>query len=172
MLLAFLLAASLTDWVPARWISSDVKSLDLLKETPINCVLIEKAQWSEAFAQEAATRGIVTVGVIHPEGDILESARKASSLHFGAVVLEGVFETTAADRVRRALDDSRIPLIELTTRNRMRFDSGAPIIGTFQGLWPGVRIEDTKGDTHSGPSSAPWINTNTGFLRFASAATK
>jgi hypothetical protein len=169
MLLALVMIASLADWVPMRWISNDPKSLELLDKTPINCLLLEKDQWSGSIAQDAAKRGIDTLGVIHPGGDSLETARKAASLHFAGVALEGTFEPTVADRVRRVLDDSKIQMVELTTRSRMRFDSGSPIAGTFQGVWPGVRPEE-KGEAHSGPSGAPWINTNTGFLRYALAA--
>ena len=29
------------DWVPARWPSGDPKSLELLRDTPVNCWLLE-----------------------------------------------------------------------------------------------------------------------------------
>lgn len=169
MLVAFLLALSLTDWVPARWISSEPSSLDLLANTPINCLLLEQSQWSDAFARQAARQGIITLGVIRSETGAVDLARQATSLHLAGVVLEGAFDPASADRVRAVLADSKIPLVELTTRNRIRFDSSSPILGTDQGLWPGVRVED-KGAVETGPSAAPWINTNTGFLRFAKAA--
>jgi hypothetical protein len=169
MLVAFLLAVSLTDWVPARWISNDPKSLDLLNGTPVNCLLLEQPQWSETFARQAAKQGIATLGVIRSESGAVDLARQAAAMQFAGVVLEGAFDPAAAIRVRAVLNDSKIPLVELTTRNRMRFDSGAPILGTDQGLWPGVRVEE-NGAVETGPSAAPWINTNTGFLRFAKAA--
>ena len=170
MLLAFLMIASLADWVPVRWMSNDPKSLDLVKDTPINCLLLERPDWSAPFAEEAAKRGLATLAVLRPGGDTLEQARKAMGLKIAGVVLDGIFNPAVADRVRRVLQDSRIPMVEISTRSRMRFDSEAPILGTFQGVWPGVRPED-NGTAHSGPSSAPWIDTNTGFLRFAHAAT-
>lgn len=52
----------------------------------------------------------------------------------------------------------------------MRLDSPAPVIGTWQGVWPGIQV-DEGGTTKSAPSGAPWINTNSGFLRFVRAAT-
>lgn len=165
MFFALLLAASLTDWVPARWISNDPKSLELVTGTPINCLLLEQSQWSEALARQAGRQGIATLGVIRSEAGAVDLARRAVAMQLTGVVLEGAFDPA----VRAVLADSRIPLVELTTRNRMRFDSGAPVIGTDQGLWPGVRVED-KGAVETGPSAAPWINTNTGFLRFAKAA--
>lgn len=169
MLVAFLLAVSLTDWVPARWISNDPKSLELVSGTPVNCLLLEQPQWSEAFARQAAQQGIVTLGVIRSESGAVDLARQAAGMQFAGVVLEGAFDPASADRVRAVLADSKIPLVELTTRNRMRFDSAVPILGTDQGLWPGVRVEE-NGATPTGPSAGPWINTNTGFLRFAKAA--
>ena len=171
MVVAFLLLAALGDWVPARWASNDPKSLDLVAETPINCLLIERPLWSQEFAQQAARRGIATLGVVRPNSDAIAAARLAKSFAFSGVVMEGPFEEAAADRVRKVLADSAIPLVELTTRGRMRFDSAAPVIGTFQGVWPGVQAQDDHGSAKSGPSGAPWINTNTGFLRFARAST-
>lgn len=170
MLVAFLLVAALSDWVPARWTSNDPKSLDLLTETPINCVLLERPLWSVDFAKQAARRGVATLGVVRTGGDAIDAARVAKSLQFSGVVLEGIFEEGSVDRVRKVLSDSNIPLIELTTRSRIRFDSSSPILGTFQGVWPGVQVQEEGGAAKSGPSGAPWINTNTGFLRFARAA--
>ncbi len=172
MFLAFLLLAGLGDWVPARWASNDVKSLDLVAETPINCILIDRPLWSQSFAQEAAKRGIATLAVVHPGSDSIADARLVKSFGFSGVVMQGAFEEAAAERIRKVLADSAIPLVELTTRGRMRFDSSAPIVGTFQGVWPGVQAQDDHGSAKSGPSGAPWINTNTGFLRFARASTK
>jgi hypothetical protein len=83
------------------------------------------------------------------------------------VVLEGDFDP----KVRTALGDSKIVTLDLPSRSRMRLgDQGAPVIGTYQGVWPGLEIE-TGGAAKSAPSGAPWINTNTGFLRFVRAYT-
>ena len=172
MIVAFLLLAALGDWVPARWASNDPKSLDLVGETPINCLLIERPLWSQEFAQQAARRGIATLGVVRQNSDAISAARLAKSFAFSGVVMEGPFEEAAAEHIRKVLADSAIPLVELTTRGRMHFDSAAPIVGTFQGVWPGVQAQDDHGSAKSGPSGAPWINTNTGFLRFARASTQ
>jgi hypothetical protein len=45
----------------------------------------------------------------------------------------------------------------------------APIAGTFQGIWPGIRVIDEHG-AFARPSAAPWIDTNAGFLRYARSA--
>src|SRR4029079_4775523 len=62
-------------------------------------------------------------------------------------------------------------LVELPGRGEMRLDSGDRVVGAWQGLWPGIEIEDGGGRAAAGPTSTPGINTNTGFLRFARAAT-
>ena len=60
--------------------------------------------------------------------------------------------------------ESGLPAIHLTARNRMQLGSAAPIIGTSQGVWPGVAVEE-EGAHKAGPTSSVWIDTNTGFLR-------
>jgi hypothetical protein len=87
MLPALLLALSLADWVPARWTSDDPKSLELLAETPINCLLAEHAP--AAFAAEAKQRGIAVLAVVRPGGDLAEAAKHAVKLGLDGIVLEG-----------------------------------------------------------------------------------
>ena len=61
-------------------------------------------------------------------------------------------------------------VVELTNRGRIPIDRRHAVVGTSQALWPGIEIEH-GGKVSTGPSSAPWIDTNTGFLRFLSEAT-
>ena len=167
MLVAFLLMATVPDWVPARWHSSDPKSLELIAQTPINCLLLEQSDWAAAFAKRATERGIATLGVLHPGTGAVDQARQAASLGLTGVVLEGDFDP----KVRTALADSKIVTVELPSRSRMRLgDPAAPVIGTYQGVWPGIQIE-AGGSAKAAPSGAPWIDTNTGFLRFVRAYT-
>src|SRR5690349_2816044 len=171
MLFALLLTLSLpSDWVPARWHWLETKTLELVSGTPINCLLVDwnprqRAQ-AAAFAGAAAEKGIATLAVIRPGGDPAEPARDAIRAKLTGVVLEGDFAPDAAERVRTAV--SPAPLIELTLRSRMPLGSKAPIIGTWQGVWPGLPVME-DGAAKAGPSGSPWINTNAGFLRAARA---
>lgn len=165
MLTALLLLAGVADWVPMRWGSADPSSLELLKGTPVNCLLLERAQWSEPLITAASGKDIVTLAVMRPSADALEAAQKAAALKFNGVVLEGEFDS----KVRTALADSKIAVIELAPRASMRFNT-TPVVGTYQGVWPGIQIDD-GGSTKAAPSGAPWINTNSGFLRFVRAST-
>lgn len=166
MLFALLLVASLADWVPARWTSADPKSLEIVAQTPVNCLLLEQNQWAQPFVAAAAQRGMVTLAVLHPGGDPVEGARRALANKLNGVVLEGPFDA----KVARALADSKILTLELPPRRAIRFDRTNGIIGTDQGVWPGIQIQE-GGEAKSAPSGGPWIDTNTGFLRFARAST-
>ena len=81
---------------------------------------------------------------------------------------KGDFDPAAARTIREAAQN--LPVIELPGRQHIRLDSRDPIAGTWQGLWPGIIIENGGSKVMAGPSSAPWINTNTGFLHFLRAA--
>ncbi len=170
MLLALALVASLGDWVPMRWASSDPQSLTLLQGTPVKCLLLEKPQWSAPFLDAASRQNVVTLGVVRPAADALEIARAAMAKKLDGVVLEGDFEPAVSARIRGVLSDSKFILIELPPRARMRFDGEQKIVGTYQGVWPGIQIEE-GGSAKAAPSGAPWINTNSGFLRFVRAST-
>jgi hypothetical protein len=165
MLTAFLVLASIADSVPMRWASADPASLDLLKGTPINCLLVEKEHWSPEFRAAATANGIAALAVVRPSAHALDDAQKAVAMRFDGVVLEGEFD----GKIRSALADGKITVIELAPRAVMRFDA-KPVVGTYQGVWPGIQVEE-GGAAKAAPSGGPWINTNSGFIRFLRAVT-
>jgi hypothetical protein len=173
MILALLLTlAAPSDWVPARWHWLEAKTLELLSGSPVNCLLVDwnaqqKAQ-AQAFAAAAGERGIATLAVIRPGDNVVEAARGAISAKLTGIVLEGDFPAGAAERVKDGLADSKAPVIELPMRASMKLGSNAPIIGSTQGVWPGIQVLE-DGAAKAGPSGSPWINTNSGFLRAARA---
>jgi hypothetical protein len=169
MLGALLMVAALPNLVPARWFSAEPKSLDLLRDSPVNCLLLEQPQWSPPFLAEAAKRNVAVYAVIHPSPEPMDQARKAVELRFLGAVLDGAFDRNLADRIAGYLKDSRLGVVRLGLRSDIRFDSGDPIVGTFQGVWPGIR--EGQDEAKSAPSGTPWIDTNTGFLRFVRAST-
>jgi hypothetical protein len=170
MLLALAAIAALPDLVPARWPSSDPASLETVRMTPVNCLLIEQSHWSAAFNREALNRGIATFAVIRPDSGA-GAVERAVDLRFSGGVLEGRFPQPQREAIRKVFADAKLPAIELTLRADMVMDGDVPVVGTFQGLWPGIHI-DQDGAAKAAPSGAPWINTNTGFLRFARASTE
>ena len=150
------------DWVPARWNWTDAKSLELLAGTPINCLLVKSAD--RAFAEKTAALGLVPLVVITPAGDPADAARKAVDAHFPGVVLEGDFADSVRERIKDTLAGSKAVVIELTSRSRMKLGGPNPIIGTYQGVWPGVQVLE-NGAHKAGPTGSAWIDTNAGFIR-------
>jgi hypothetical protein len=173
MLFALLLVmAAPADWVPARWSWTEPATLDLLQGTPINCLLLKwnsgQAQAIAKFSERAAERGIATLAIIEPKGDLADSARQAIRAKMTGIVLEGDFPEGAANSVRDALADSKAVVIELTSRNRLKLGGPAPVLATNQGVWAGIQVMD-DGHAKAGPSGTPWIDTNTGFVRAVKA---
>ena len=156
-----------SDWVPARWPTNDLKSLELVRDTPVNCLVLEPATWSREFSAAATKAGVATLGVIRPGPDSNAQSQKAGQMGLAGVVLEGEFDSKTFPRN----PPPSLVIVPLGLRSKMQFDSpAATIIGTNQGLWPGIHPEE-KGSTHAAASGAVWIDTNAGFLRFAHAAT-
>ena len=152
-------------WVPVRWPWADTQSLELLAGTPVNCLLL-KSPTAELVAA-AQARGVVALGVVTPGGEGSEGREieRALAAKVDGIVLEGEFpEGTRAGISAR---NSGVAVIELTSRSRLPLGSppGATgVIGTYQGVWPGIALEE-DGARKSGPTSSVWIDTNTGFLR-------
>jgi len=170
MLLALALAVGIADRVPARWFSGNPRSLELLEASPVNCLFLEHTAWSAEFAQQAAARGLITLGVLRPGQEPLEAARRVVETKLDGVVLEGAFEPSLAEGVRKALGSQK-HLVKLPPRRLMRLDGSAPLVGTCQGLWPGIQAQE-GGKAKARPTGGPWIDTNSGFLRFVKSATE
>jgi hypothetical protein len=145
----FLAAAALAGFlpacVPARWFSGDPKSLDLLTGSPISCLLVEPRHWTPQLVAEAHRRGLKMLATTadHPDAD--------------ALVYEGYPPPSWQPPAGK-------PVVILASREHVR--ASAAIAGTNQGLWPGIRIDDKVIAT---PTTAPWIDTNLGFLRYLAA---
>jgi len=160
MLLLFAVAmVAMPDWVPARWFSKDPATLKQVESTPVNCLLMEKADWSPEFTKAAAERGIATLGVVTGNANAADVAAEAKKAGLTGLAVEGSLSAGKVD----------MPVVELVNRAEMKFGSGAKILATKQGMWPGIRAEQEG--LIAAPTGAPWIDTNTGFLRFARVST-
>ena len=85
-------------------------------------------------------------------------------------MIEGAFDDYSLMIVSGTLAKAKMMYIESAARSRMRFDADRPVVATSQGMWPGIHVEK-GGSATAGPTANPWIDTNTGFLRFARAST-
>src|SRR5271157_4549108 len=75
------------DWAPARWPWSDVKSLELLADGPINCILVKT--YSADFVGAAAKQGLAVLAVVSAGADADAAARRALAAGMTGIVLEG-----------------------------------------------------------------------------------
>ena len=139
-------------WVPVRWPWNDARSLELLAGTPVNCLLLTR--YTPEFVAAAQARGVSALAVVTSADEI--DGALASKVD--GIVLEGEFPEAVAAGIKS------VPVIVLGPRTRMPLGSGAAIVGTNQGVWPGISADD-EGAKKSGPTSGVWIDTNTGFLR-------
>jgi hypothetical protein len=147
------------DWVPMRWPWSDAKSLELLTGGPVNCLLLKTV--SAEFVAGASERGIASLALLRT-GDVVAQARQAVAAKVAGIVLEGEFPDATIAGVKEAAGST--PVILITARTRMPLGGGAPIVATYQGVWPGISVMDDRAKK-SGPTGSTWIDTNTGFIR-------
>lgn len=150
-----------SDWVPMRWPWTDAQSLDLVAKSPINTLLLPP---SSPLAAAVAARGLNAMVVVRSGADPMGAAEEVRKLKLAGVVLEGDFTPQVAAKVRDTLAGSKAIVVELTSRAAMRLGGKDSIVGTYQGVWPGIRIED-QGKVKANPSGSAWIDTNSGFLQ-------
>jgi hypothetical protein len=154
-LAGFLWAVTALGCVPARW-PGDVTTVALLKESAVSCLLVEAVEVTPEFVQVSGRRVLAVVRKAAQAGPALRAGARG-------LVLEGAF--TAGERAElRKLDAEMIEF-----RPRVELDFSAKVLATEQAVWPGIRTQDAEGQAEAGPTGAPWIDTNAGFVRFARA---
>jgi hypothetical protein len=161
--LAFMLALpSPESCTPARWRDAAPESLELLRGSPVTCVLVEEPAWKEDLLEAARKMGLLTLAVVRG-GDAGAAAR---ALEAGA---EGIAaEGGRSERLAAWVRERGRPLVEIVPRSELRIEPGVRVVATYEGLWAGVRTE--KDETKAQPTGGPWIETNSGVLRFLRAA--
>ena len=110
-------------------------------------------------------RSVVALAVVTPGGEAGE-VDGALAAKVDGIVLEGEFPegTAAGILASHSATNSGVAVIELTSRSRLPLGSAATVLGTYQGVWPGI-VVDADGAKKAGPTASVWIDTNTGFLR-------
>ena len=124
MISAVLTMAALSACVPARWGSARVESLELLRASPVNCLLVEEKHWQPAFVAAAHERGLTLLALVGSS-----SIERAEGLAFDGYVVEGV----ASERLLK----SGRPVVELRPRTRIDPAQAGGLIATAQGLLAG-----------------------------------
>jgi len=192
-----------TSWVPARWDGGPVEiahragdkalsdagvrdvisgwydpaTLDLLKDTPINCLLVtlsggadsqtEKRQFQlvKEYARQARERGIAVLGVVYPGADPDAVVSAVAEAQLDGVVPEGkyqgdlAFATGLEQRLRARNSAARV--IPIAPARLLR-ETAWPVLAV-EGESPGVG----KGDhtTVASPTGGVWVDSNIWLTR-------
>lgn len=137
-----------------------IPSLDLLRGTPINCLLVtwsgpgdaaivrEQQQLVGVYAKEAHNRGFTLLGLLNAGSDPLQSVAAAVGAHLDGLALEPDFADFArlSQAAEHAADLAVIPL---------QAGGGAP----------GIRVLSDSGAAVATPTSEPWIDSNLWLVR-------
>lgn len=156
------------DWCPMRWPEGDYwrnsASLDLLRGTPVNCLILP---WASEPEQN---------GKWNP---LIEAGREAGLSLVGWLVggtrpREAVAQAAASGLSAVAMPDPpdlhTLPLIPVAERAKLPWRARSPILATGDGVWPSVRAGRSGDDTaDAGPTGFPWIDSNAWLVRLARA---
>jgi hypothetical protein len=162
-LLTSMLSAGPADWVPLRWPSGEVASLERLQSSPFNCLLLERGALNQAFHKAAQERGLTILSIARP------GQAEAALAFADGIVLEGDFPAAEEAKLEAAAKSAGRHFLRLPLRGNVNIEKDQLVYGSFQGVWPGVNATEHD-EAKAMPSGAPWIDTNGGFLRFLSAA--
>lgn len=141
-------------------------SLDLLKGTPINCLVLDWADGlSEVNAQQhalqpliaaARNRGISLVGGISGAEGAERAMESASKSGPSAVMM-------AKPQI-----PSPLAVLGQYRRDQIVWGSATGIFCATENEWPGLKVDNMKGDTAAaGPTGVPWVNSNAWFSLLA-----
>ncbi len=142
-------------------------ALELLKGTPINCLVVEWAAGnSDDSAQqqtlkpliEAGRRtGISFAGKVAAGPAMAAAVQSARAAGISAVVLDQL--------PKEPLD---LPVIRRFPQDGMAWDAATPIFSATGLDWPGLKLDTMHGDTAvAGPTGVPWVNSNAWFSLLA-----
>ncbi len=178
------------NWIPMKWpcgpldlsrrgnsASPEVKetlaawakpaALDLLKGTPINCLVMEWAAGGpDDSAQQQALKplieagrqmGISFVGKVSAGTGFEASIESARGAGISAVILDQHPQLSLG-----------LPVILQFRGDQMAWEAVTPIFSSTGHDWPGLKLDTMHGDTAvAGPTGVPWVNSNAWFSLLA-----
>ena len=179
-------------WVPMKWpcgpleiarrnksqsLTADLKAtleaweqpstLELLKGTPINCLIVDWANGEpEDSAQPQALKPLLEAGRrlgISFVGQV--GAKEGSGAAVGAARAAGL---SAVMLEEASAQSSDLPAILPFPREKVAWETASTIFISRENVWPGVNLGTMEGDTAiAGPTGIPWVNSNGWFSLLA-----
>jgi hypothetical protein len=150
-----------------RWI--EPAALEILKDTPINCLVLnwaaglpeDRQQWKAAGPLLAAARqrNLSVIGWVEGSADAAAAIASAKSAGLAAVAIKG-FKGNS--------DFTVIPWSERASAN---LDAKAPVLPVTDNAWPGI-LGQQGGGSNAGPTGTPWVESNGWYVQLAQARTE
>jgi hypothetical protein len=141
--------------------------LELLKGTPINCLIVDWAAGvREDLDQQQALKplleaggrlGLSFVGRVAVKEDTGAAVAAARAAGLRAVMLDDTSGQSFA-----------LPAILQFPRDKVAWENASTIFSSTENVWPGLNLETMHGDTAvAGPTGIPWVNSNAWFALLA-----
>lgn len=148
-------------------------TLDLLDGTPYNCLLLtwslgeatefdaEQRKLVIGYARQAREKGLVSLGVVE-FGTEWVPAVEAAATGLDGVVLEGEFPEGAAESALKMLRKTNRDAVVVAMGSWKHVNRSArfPIVGSREGVWPGLLTASEAEGWLAGPTSNPWVLSN------------
>jgi hypothetical protein len=141
-------------------------ALDLVKGTPINCLVVNwAADVPEDAAQQQTLKPLMEAG----RGSGISFVGIVTTNDVGAISSARAAGLSAVLVTHPANPDSELPAILQSPRDKVAWDSATAIFSVTNNDFPGVRLDSMKGDTAvAGPTGVPWVTSNAWFSRVSS----
>jgi hypothetical protein len=148
-----------------RW--HEPAALDLLKNTPIDCVVLS---WAAGLPEDVAQQKAA--------GPLVAAARQNNLEVVGWVEGTATPETAVASAKSAGLSavaiknfkgKSEFPVIPWGDHSTLPWDSTAAVLPITENVWPGVSPSAGGADADAGPTGLPWIDSNGWYVRMVRA---
>ena len=142
-----------------RWMAPG--SLELLKDTPINCLIVpwaaglpedeEQQRGLQPLLASARTLGVQVVGRVQTPADPKKAATCGHALGLFALALPSL-PTTELD----------LPVVEWAERDRINWNGSSIAVAVSDAVWPGIRGKAGRNGAPAvaGPTGIPWLDSN------------
>jgi hypothetical protein len=152
-----------------RW--HEPASIELLKGTPINCLLVT---WAAGLPEDAEQQRTLAPLIMNAQRAGLSLvARIEGSKDKAAAIASAKAAGFAAAAVEACEGKADLPLIFCGGRSNVPWDRTAPILAITGNAWPCIaRGAGGFRDTTAGATGVPWVDSNGWFLQLARAKTR
>jgi hypothetical protein len=148
-------------------------TLELLKGTPVNCLIVPWAYGEpEDSAQQQALKLLLEAGRrlgISFVGKIAVREGAGATVAVGPAAAAGRAAGLSAVMLNHASGQSYdLPVILQFSQNKVAWEAASLIFSSTGSVWPGLRLETMQGDTGiAGPTGVPWVDSDGWFSLLA-----